>query len=174
MHTYIQRIRTDHLVHWYELFHYTQAMLPHPPIEKKPIGKKDIVPCLFMLERKQLRQFAIPYPPHRNLCARIFTTLPNTNTQSKILVAVTYAEWTLVLEDRVQWTRGVQQPMVEEEGGNVNRSWRGQSRTWDQEEAQQKGSAKKKTKKQGEKGNLSRSRRPIRREPGRRRKVEKR
>jgi len=41
---------------------------------------------------------------------------------------------------------------------------------------QQKGSAKKKKKKkkQGKKGNLSRSRRPIRREPGRRRKVEKR
>jgi hypothetical protein len=37
---------------------------------------------------------------------------------------------------------------------------------------QQKGSAKKK--KQGKKGNLSRSRRPIGREPGRRRKVEKR
>jgi hypothetical protein len=39
---------------------------------------------------------------------------------------------------------------------------------------QQKGSAKKKKKKQGKKGNLSRSRRPIRREPDRRRKVEKR
>ncbi len=42
---------------------------------------------------------------------------------------------------------------------------------------QQKGSAKKKKKKKkkkGKKGNLSRSRRPIRREPSRRRKVEKR
>jgi hypothetical protein len=40
---------------------------------------------------------------------------------------------------------------------------------------QQRGWAKKKKKKkQGEKGNPSRSRRPIRREPGRRRKVEKR
>lgn len=63
---------------------------PNPPLTETFVEEGHS--SMLMLERKKLRQFAVPYPPHRNLCARIFTTFQIQTDNSEILVAVTYAE----------------------------------------------------------------------------------
>jgi hypothetical protein len=89
-HTYIQRIRTDHHVQWYELFHYTQAMLPHPPTTETFVQEGHS--SMLMLERKQLRQFAVPYPHTKNFAQEFLRPFQIQTHNSEILVAVTYAE----------------------------------------------------------------------------------